>query len=187
MALVGITATKQYLGIASTNTDYDDMLNIIIPRASNLVENALHRTVTATTYTEYFDIHTTTIDRITVDNPPIITVAAMTDCSALVESSKYVVKEEPGSIVLMCGYYFTEGIKMVEVTYYAGEETGDEDLDGIKGIIYGVIDGFVSRRGLEGLKSMRLGDLSISLSPGSLEGILSSFSGELQLYMGRIT
>jgi len=176
--LVSLDEVKQRIGIDLDNTEFDGSLRSIISGTSALFEDATGCIVTAATYTEKFDIYTEYTDRVILKHNPVISVAAVTDYGSLVDSDNYAVKEE-GAIVLCCGYYFTDEIEAVEVTYYAGHTTVPW---GIKDLVLRMIDAVISRRGKEGLKSLKLGDLSVTLAPD----LLASFTRELQLYQGRI-
>lgn len=138
MGLVALTVMKEYLGIASGNTDNDGFLNQVIEDVSDDIETSLGRSLALGTYTEYFDIPDDQVMQVFLGNFPVLNVSSVINDGSAITSGNYVAYEFGVLKLSVNGpadyrnpldrNYFVPGDKAVTVTYYAGYTTIPGDI-----------------------------------------------------------
>jgi len=120
---------KSYLGL--TGDTYDDLIDALIPAASEALERACGRRFAETGYTEYHDGNGA--DRVVLNHRPVISLTAIWDdadrdfeAADLVDSDDYVLDAAAGIVILTSGR-FARGARNVKVTYSAGYTTVPTD------------------------------------------------------------
>ncbi len=182
MSLVAITTLRDTLnavGITTTSVS-DESMTMIEAQSASLVESYLDRTLAITTHTEYYDIYDYQ-DTIFLNNFPIQNIAALTNDSVLVASADYLSYSDDGVIKLTDRVslltarsdrtpYFSEGKRMVWITYQAGFTVIPYD---IQGVITNLVARRLEQSGMSSMMSERIGDYSYSRMtnmPGSSGG-----------------
>ena len=128
--LVGLDAFKSYAGITNTTGAEDENITAIIEGISDAVEKHCHRQFSYGSYDQYWDIQEWDETSVQVDNPPLVSVVALTDNGTLVSTDKYHVYTGKSKIALIeqtyisqhyrRDQYFTRGYRKVVATYYGG-------------------------------------------------------------------
>ncbi len=122
--LITLSDLKTFLDITS---DYDNVLNIIIPGVSLFIERYIGRTVAEATYTnEYYDGSGN--KSIILNNFPVSAVSSLqerqiaenSDSWETLDSEDYYIDETTGVITKVYGI-FSSGKQKYRVTYTAGE------------------------------------------------------------------
>jgi len=121
---------KLYLGL--TGGAYDDLLDLLIPAASEAIENFCGRRFNEEAYTEYYDGGG--YSRLVLTHRPVESVAGIWDDvnrnftdDHLLDADDYVLDSDRGLIQLLSGS-FTDGVRNVKVTYTAGESSVPTDV-----------------------------------------------------------
>lgn len=128
--LVTLIEAKQWLQI--TKVTYDDLINVIIPKASQFVESFTKRVFTSGTYKQIYD--GTGDYELEVDYWPItsITVLSMSLDKENKEYSDAITANEimiqKGGIVEMFDTKFNKGRRNIYLEYVAGYATIPEDI-----------------------------------------------------------
>ena len=121
---------KSYLGL--TGTTYDDVIDLLIPAASEAIENSCGRRFGQESYTEYRDGNGHT--RLVLAHRPVSSISGIWDDlnrnfsdDFLVDSDDYVLDSDQGIVLLLSGT-FADGVRNVKVTYTAGESSVPTDV-----------------------------------------------------------
>jgi hypothetical protein len=167
MGVVGITEVKEALGYAGITT-YDSTLTNLIEYVQDEFEAEIGRHIEQGTYHEEIEVRTE-VDRIFLDEFPIISVTALTVNGTLISASEYEIKEDVGVIRLrtpVLREYHDSGLDptfpaggTAWITYVAGYSAG-----AIPGRVKSAIITWIGSKFNEtltaGMKSERLGDRS---------------------------
>jgi len=133
-ALTSVSALKDYLGI--TGTEKDDLLESIINRVSDIIENYCGRTFKETTYTEE-EYDGTGSDELLLENYPLTSSSitlekrdtlSNSDNWSTIDSENYFVYTDEGKIKYLTNI-FQEAPKHYRVTYTAGYSPIPDDLE----------------------------------------------------------
>ena len=192
--LTSLARVKERLGLASSNTTWDDLLNSLISEISYKAQDITGRVLTEATYTEYYD--GTGTDTLYLRQGPLVSVSAVysvsygsdgaggrTEETSELDASNYVLdglRSENwrgcGKIRLLGGVW-TEGVRNWKVTYTAGYDTVPEGL--VHFATNWVVSAFLTRECF-GLVEKAIGDGSIT--PVPLESAESMFRLQLAPY-----
>lgn len=174
--LVGVEAFKTYAGI--TGSSGDDKISSIIEGVSDLIEGHCHRKFSYGSYNQWWDIREFDEVMVQVDNPPLISVVALTDNGTLVSSDKYDVYTGGSEIALIeqtyisqhyrRDQYFTRGRRMVVATYFGGYQ---DIPKGIQLATKRITSRIYNTSGKEEMESESIGDyryVKAKMDPDSL-------------------
>ena len=121
---------KSYLGL--TGTTYDDVIDLLIPAASEAIERFCGRRFGQSSYTEYHDGGGK--DALVLAQRPVASVSGVWDDvnrnfsdDFLLDADEYVVDTARGLVVLRNGA-FSDGVRNVKVTYTAGDSSVPTDV-----------------------------------------------------------
>jgi len=119
-----------YLGL--TGTTCDDLIDALIPAASEAIENACRRRFGETAYTEYYDGGGR--DRLVLRKRPVNSLSGVWDDpdrefgdDTQLDPDDYVLDADPGILLLRQGT-FADGLRNVKVSYTAGYGTLPTDV-----------------------------------------------------------
>ena len=120
---------KSYLGL--TGETYDDVIDLLIPAASEAIEKFCRRRFASADYTEYHD--GVGRDRLVLKHRPASTVSGIWDDldrefpnDTKLGADDFVLDSDRSLVILRTGT-FTDGVRNVKVTYTAGySETPDD-------------------------------------------------------------
>lgn len=179
MNLTTISKLKQHIGIPSSMTSKDTLLEQIIEGASAFIEEYTHREFGVKEYTEVLD--GTPHDEIFLKQYPVVNVLSLTingneiDLDTEEESDQFIVEKESGSVYRENG--FGGGRKSVRITYTAGynlpeasDESGSEQYESgadenlpasIEACAIRLSARVYERRTAEGVSSVSPGSMSV--------------------------
>lgn len=123
MALCTLTDVKQYLGINTTNTDEDALINTFIDGVSALFESYCNRKFDDNYYTDVYSGHNNT--KLYVRQYPITTVSGVYVNDVIIDDVDYYVGSN--NIELLTGY-FSAGRNNIKINYTAGYVNIPDDL-----------------------------------------------------------
>lgn len=131
MNLTSRTKVKRHIGIPSSNTSKDALIDQIIEGVSGFIETQTHRTFEVKEYTEIFDGDGS--DEIFLKQYPLRSVISLTinksviDLDAEEDAETIVIDNDAGSIYRQAG--FAAGRKNIKVVYEAGFNAPDDPAD----------------------------------------------------------
>lgn len=134
--LTTLTNVKEFLQIKIADTNSDALLNNLISRISEEIENFCDRKFIdpGTNYTEFFHGYEWKM-HIQVKNYPIINVVSLYDdpnrnydSNTLIDTADYIIESENG-IIRLDGLKFSEGYNNIKVIYRGGYTTVPRDLE----------------------------------------------------------
>lgn len=121
-------SVKTYLGLTGTN--YDDLIDALVPAASEAIENACRRRFAEEEDAEYHDGGE---DRLVLRRRPVASVTDIWDDpernfadASKLEADEYVLDADRGMVLLRQGT-FSPGIRNVKVAYTAGYSSVPDD------------------------------------------------------------
>lgn len=137
MKLTTLRKVKQHIGIPSSNTTKDDLLEQIIDGVSAFIETTTHREFGVKEYREVLD--GTDDDEIFLKEYPLVDVLSITingnedlDLDAEEEAETVIIDKETGSVFRQYG--FGSGRKGLRISYTAGynlpEASDESGVDG---------------------------------------------------------
>jgi len=158
-------AVREYLQLAASETDKDDLIDNLINRSYKALEAHIGKAILSASYTEYYDGDGQ--DILILDNYPIISVDSLYMDSArdfaadtLIAVADYVIYAKQGTIRLLNDEtIFAHGIQNIKITYTAGYAAIPNDL-ALACIMH--VSHILQKAGAEGHLSMSLGGLSKS-------------------------
>jgi len=123
-------SVKTHLGLSGST--YDNVLDALIPAASEAIENACGRRFAQAAYTEYRDGEG--LDRVVLRRRPVTEIAGVWDDpsrtfgdATKLDADEFVLDGERGIVRLRAGT-FSEGVRNVKVSYTAGAATVPDDV-----------------------------------------------------------
>jgi len=123
-------SVKTHLGLSGST--YDNVIDALIPAASEAIENTCGRRFAQASYTDYRDGDG--LDRIVLRRRPVTEVAGVWDDPARtfgdatkLDADEYVLDAERGIVLLRAGT-FSEGVRNVKVSYTAGAAAVPDDV-----------------------------------------------------------
>ena len=164
---------KQFLGILSDVTAYDNILDTFVTVVDDVVENYCHRRFADTTYTEYYDGQSNQ-RRLCLRNYPIISVTSIHDdpnrdydSGTLIDADDYTFETgaDSNGIVSLHGTSLGRGIRNVKAVYRAGYASIPTPLTQAANMIVASV---YNRRKALGTSGGSLASLSSSLATGFL-------------------
>lgn len=192
---VGLTEIKDVLGIASTNTDYDSLLNRWREEVSDYLRTRTGLDFNLNTYNEKIDIEHDNLDSIVVSQFPVNSVVALTNDGVIIDSDDYYIKRDmvrafnqqwnPGIVSLKWDsdpIHFTRGPQKVEICYTAGFSPIPDD---IKNAVTMEISTMFEMRNKLGIDSERIGGYSYTRAKNQGKPYSQEFIDIITLYKKR--
>lgn len=126
--LVSMKKVKLYCKIPNKNTRRNEEISSLIDDVTADIQAGLGRDLFTATHTDTFspEPYQTSVK---LRQYPVQSVAGVCDNdSLLTEGTNYEINMNTGRITMIAGYYFTQGIEKVVVTYSAGYDEDDIPL-----------------------------------------------------------
>ena len=126
-ALTTTAQAKTYLGISTT--DYDDVLELLIDSATEMIESYCRgRRFAETTYTDE-EMDGNDKYEFLLPQYPVTDIVSLTIDDTLISSSDYIVLEEEGVVRSNYQFKFQWDEQVIKVTYSAGYKEIPKDLE----------------------------------------------------------
>jgi len=159
MRLTSLEKVKEFIGI--TDTSQDTFLGTLLDGVSDAIETDCRRAIALGTYSEKFDIEYDYTEDFLVTNSPIQSVVALTDNGTLLAETTDYYWESYGYIHRYPeDYYFTTGLRKVEITYVAGYDPIPDD---VQLVVQKLVAQIYNTRDTGAFAQERIGDYSYSL------------------------
>lgn len=131
--LVSVSDCKTWLGISSTDTSNDDIIEDIIESVTDQFANELNRNLEVSTYTVYLD--GTGTDSIFLPVYPIVSITSIHvdpdrvyGADTLLSTDDYIYYSETGEISRTGYGYFSKGKQIIKVVYVGGYTTSGTSI-----------------------------------------------------------
>ena len=156
MRLTSLDKVKEFLGL--TDTSQDSLLGTLLDGVSDAIETDCRRAIALGTYSEKLDILEDYTEDFMVANYPVRSVVALTDNGTLmVDVTNYYWETQGYFHRYPEDYYWTTGLRKVEITYTAGYATIPDD---IQLLAQKLVAQVYNSLGTGGFESERIGDYS---------------------------
>lgn len=127
MRLTSLEKVKEFIGI--TNTSQDTFLGTLLDGISDAIETDCQRAIALGTYSEKFDVEYDYTEDFMLTNYPVQSVVALTDNGTLLTEDTDYYWETHGYVHRYPeDYYFTTGLRKIEITYVAGYDSIPDDV-----------------------------------------------------------
>jgi hypothetical protein len=153
---------KLMLGIPSTVTDHDTVLDVIADAVDSIILGELGLSTTdVTSYTEKIDIENTIQNEFAVTYVPLVSITSLKVNSTLISGTTGYKFTEWGSVRMLPSYnLLPTGRNVVEITYTAGFASVPNDLKYAGGLIG---CSMFNQQSHVGMKSEKVGEYQYNL------------------------